>query len=432
MLAVVEQHDLFGARARIELAALVRIRERDVQGQRGAGGRGAVERHPPLHQRAEHREEASARACDVAGVRAVGGDLAVTVEQVEPRHAHVVEREPAVVDAVEAALDAVVLADDAGQHGALVVADRHEEAVHAVVDPARDELREHRGRLAVQCRVAQVVLVRAAERRVDDELLGVGVVGRGRADGGDIRSVSGLGHRERAGKAQVDDRLQPLLVVLLGAELEDRRPEQPPLDAGLDLQAGVGEHELLEPCEVGAVVVLPAVRLGHRTARSAVLDEQVQLGEHALAVLRHGLALDAPERGVLDHLARLAAGLGPRAEEQIGDRGHIDARLGRLLRGVRCGRGAAGGRALVDCGLLRADGVGHVHHLSGATDGVQTPFDVELPQPGLKASGGYPQGAGVASGRRVVRDAQPGARRLPVGPLRVSEVRRTMERWTEP
>ena len=268
--------------------------------------------------------------------------------------------QPAVVDAVEAALDAVVLAADAGQEAAVVVAQRHEEAVHAVVDAARDELREDRRGLAVQRGVAEVVLPRAAERRVDDELLGVGVVGGRRADGRDIRSVSGLGHRERAGDLQVHDAPQPLVVVLLRAELVDGRAEQAPLHAGLDLQAGVGEHELHEAREVRAVVALPAVLLGDRAARRAVLDEQVQLAEHALAVLRHRQAVDAPERRVLDHLARLAAGLGPRAEQQIGDRRDIDARLGCLGGGVRSGRRAAGGRALAGGGLRGADGgVGH-------------------------------------------------------------------------
>ena len=158
---------------------------------------------------------------------------------------------------------------------------------------------------------------------------------------------------------------EPLLVVLLGAELEHRRAEQAPLHARLDLQARVGEHELLEAREVRAVVVLAAVLLGHRAPRAAVLDEQVQLREHALAVLGHRLALDAPERGVLDHLAGLAAGVAPRAEQQVGDRGDVDARIGCLGRRVRGGRGAAGGRALAGGGLLGADGgVGHVHHLS--------------------------------------------------------------------
>jgi hypothetical protein len=59
VLAVVEQHDLVAARARIELAALVRVGEGDVEGEGRAGRRGAVERDAALHERAEHREEAA-------------------------------------------------------------------------------------------------------------------------------------------------------------------------------------------------------------------------------------------------------------------------------------------------------------------------------------------------------------------------------------
>jgi hypothetical protein len=101
-----------------------------------------------LHERAEHREEAASGTRDLGRIGAVGCHVAVAVQQVEAGHAHVVEREAAVVDAVEAALDAVVLALDAGEHRRL--ADRHEEAVHAVVHAARDELREHRRGAPVQ------------------------------------------------------------------------------------------------------------------------------------------------------------------------------------------------------------------------------------------------------------------------------------------
>ena len=88
VLAVVEQHDLVAAGSGVELAALVRVGEGDVQRERGAGRRGAVERHAALHERAEHREEAAAGGRDVARVRAVGGDVAVAVEEVLARDAH--------------------------------------------------------------------------------------------------------------------------------------------------------------------------------------------------------------------------------------------------------------------------------------------------------------------------------------------------------
>ena len=172
VLAVVQQHDLVAAGAGVELAALVRVRDRDVEGDGRRPGCGAVERDATLHERAEHREEAAAGAGDVARVGAVGRDVAVLVEQVGAGHADLVEVQAAVVDAVQPALEPVVLAADAGQEVAVLVAQRHVEAVHAVVDAVGDELREHRRGDAVQRRVAEVVLPCAAERRVDDEFLG--------------------------------------------------------------------------------------------------------------------------------------------------------------------------------------------------------------------------------------------------------------------
>ena len=139
---VVEQDDLV-VRCGGELAALVAVANRDREGELARDDARAVERDAALHEGAEHGEEAAAGARDGRGVDAVLVDVAVAVEQVRARHAHVGEVQAAVVDAVETALEAVVLAADAGQELALLVADRHVDRVHAVVDAARDELGEH-------------------------------------------------------------------------------------------------------------------------------------------------------------------------------------------------------------------------------------------------------------------------------------------------
>ena len=254
MLAVVEQHDLAGAGSGVELPALGGVGDGDVEAEGRRPRRGAVERHAALHQGAEHREEPSAGALDLARVGAVRGHVAVAVEQVRAGDPHLVEVQAAVVDAVQSALEAVVLAADARQECAVLVAERHVEAVHAVVDAVGDQLREHGRGDAVQGGVAEVVLPGAAEGRVEDELLGVGVVGGRRADRRDIRAVSRLGHRERAGDLEVHDAGEPLVVVLLGAQLQHRRAEEAPLHARFDLQARVGDDELLEAGDVRAVV----------------------------------------------------------------------------------------------------------------------------------------------------------------------------------
>src|SRR5690606_3169141 len=61
VLAVVEQHRLT-ARAVVELTPLVTVGDRDLEGERGSPRSGAVERDSTLHERAEHREEATPRA----------------------------------------------------------------------------------------------------------------------------------------------------------------------------------------------------------------------------------------------------------------------------------------------------------------------------------------------------------------------------------
>ena len=137
-------------------------------------------------------------------------------------------------------------------------------------------------------------------------------------------------------------------------------PNRPHCTPDLICRLGSASDELLEAGDVRAVVRLAAVLLRERAVHAAVVDEQVQLAQHALAVLVHAEPVDAPERGVLDHLARLAAGVGPRAEQQVGHRVDVDAGFGCLGRGVRRGGRTAGGRALAGGGLFGTDGgVGH-------------------------------------------------------------------------
>ena len=147
----------------------------------------------------------------------------------------------AVVDAVQAALHPVVLTADTRHHLAVGRANRNEEGVHSVVHAARNELRKHYRRLAVQCRVAEIFLPSALKRGVNDELFGVSVVGRGRTNRGDITAVADLCHRERAGKSEGHHIGQPGLMVRLGAEVQNGCTKEAPLHAALDLQRGVGE-----------------------------------------------------------------------------------------------------------------------------------------------------------------------------------------------
>ena len=344
---VVEQHDLAVADPVGELATLGGVTDGDGQGELGRDGGGAIQRDPALHEGADHGEEAATGARDRRAVHAVLVDIPVAVQQIGPRDADAGEVQAPVVDAVEPALEAIVLAADARQE-VDAVADRHEERVHAVVDALDDQLREHDGGLAVLRGVAEVVLPGGAERGVDDELV-CGLVERGRgADGGDIRPVARLGHGERAGRREAHDAGQELLVRALGAEVHDGGAEQAPLHAGLDLHRRVADDELLEARDVPAVVLFAAERLREGAVHDALLDQALQLTGGAQPVLRHRRAGEVVELLALQQLARVLAGLGPAGEEHLGERGriHPDAVL-------RDGGGRSAG-----CGG-KFDGVGH-------------------------------------------------------------------------
>lgn len=149
---VVQQGRFLGVRGGVELAALVAVGDRDLQGDlRGVGG-GAIKRYAALDQGAEHGEEAASRGGNRRGIGAGFIHVAVAVEQVGARHADVGEVQTAVIDAVQPALQPVIFASDAFKEVACFIADRHVEAVHAVVHALGDQLREDGGGLAVQGR----------------------------------------------------------------------------------------------------------------------------------------------------------------------------------------------------------------------------------------------------------------------------------------
>src|SRR5699024_7902775 len=95
----------------------------------------AAHADPTAHQRAEHGEETPAVALDGRDVGALLVDVGVAVEQHVAPDPHLVEADHAVVDTGQPALGAVVLDGDTGQHPARLVADGHEDAVHAVAHP---------------------------------------------------------------------------------------------------------------------------------------------------------------------------------------------------------------------------------------------------------------------------------------------------------
>ena len=236
MRAVVEQQRLLAA-GRAELAPLQRVPDRDVERGLARGDRRAADADAALDQRPEHHEEALGRVLDRARVRAVALDGRVAVEQRVAGDADLVEGDPAVVDAVEPELRPAVLDRHARHQLAAGVAQRDEQGVDAARLAAADELREHDRQPAVAGGVADVVLARARRRRVDDELLGGRVVGRGRLERLHVRAVVALAHREAAGELEPRDRGEVALVVAHRAEVQHGAAEQAELDAALHQQA---------------------------------------------------------------------------------------------------------------------------------------------------------------------------------------------------
>ena len=323
VLGVVEQHDLVRRRRGGELPPLVAVGHGDDEPELGRVDGGPVERDPALDERPEHREEAPPRAGDGRRVRPVRGHVAVLVEQVAAGHPHVVEPEPPVVDAVQPALEPVVLAADAGQELPRPrVADRHVEGVHPVPDAVGDELGEDHRRVPVQGGVAEVVLPGRPVGRVQDELLRRRVVRGGGGQACDVRAVARLGHRERTRHAQVHRCGQQPVVMVLGAQVHDRRREEPPLHARLDLQRRVGDDDLLEPRDRRPVLVLAAQLGRERTQHVALGAQDPQLLEDLLPVLGAAHALDAVQARVGQERPGLASDVAPPPEQhvlQVGD-----------------------------------------------------------------------------------------------------------------
>jgi hypothetical protein len=242
------------------------------------------------------------------------------------RHPHVVEGQPAVVDAEQAGLRAVVPDGDARARGAVVVADRHQPGVHAVVLALGDQLGEDDGHPAVLGGVADVVLARGLVRGVQVERARLRVVRAGRAQLLDVGAVPGLGHREAAGQVEAHDVGEVGLVLPLAAQQLDGTAEQAPLHPGLDHQRQVTEGEHLDGGHRAAGVVLAAVLLGEAQAHAAGVGQLLRQPGDPLAGLLHRLAVDRRELGVAEVLAGVAPDVAPAAVEDPLDRLRVHGR----------------------------------------------------------------------------------------------------------
>ena len=226
-----------------ERGALLRVLERAVEAALGAGD-AAGGADQPLALELPH---------DVVEALA---DLA---EHRRLRHAHVLEGEQRGVGGVHAELLELLLADHAGR------VHRHEEQREAVVAGVRVGLRDEHDHVGA-------VAVRDVGLRAVDDVL-VAVPHRARLDAGDVGAGVGLGDAEAEDLLALDRGHDPLLLLLLGAELEDRRHRHVGVDRDAHREAaGQRAAHLLGEHEVGEVVAaLAAVLLGYGEAEEAEL-----------------------------------------------------------------------------------------------------------------------------------------------------------------
>jgi hypothetical protein len=164
--------------------------------------------------------------------------------------------------------------------------------------------------------------------------------------------VTGLGHGEAAHQLAGDEVAQVLLVVPLGAELEDRPAEEAELDADLDQHREVAERQGLEGCEGGTDVAAPAVLLREPHAG---LPGGGHLDHHLLDPLAERRPVQRlrllEDRGVVHQVAaHQLPDPGVAAVKEGGQSRDVDGRL-HVARRLRLGGLGAGLRRLLG-GLL--------------------------------------------------------------------------------
>ena len=148
----------------------------------------------------------------------------------------------------------------------------------------------------------------------DEELLAVddvvaAVPPRPRREVAGVRAGVGLGEAEAAELGRARDARQPLLLLLLGAEPEDRLADQAVGHRHDPAQGGVGSAELLHAEHVGEVVAAePAVLLGDGQPEETDLrhlrdDLEVdRLAPVPLGAVRHRLAVEERASQVAERL----------------------------------------------------------------------------------------------------------------------------------
>ena len=203
-----------------------------------------------------------------------------------------VKVQTAVINTVQSALVSVVLSADTGKEASVLVTDWHIEAVDSVVDSLGNELSEDHCSFSVQCCITQVVLPCSAEGCIDNPFPCCLIEGGGGGNGGHIGAVPGLGHGIDTWGLQRHCRGQETIVVFFGSQVSNCGSKQSPLHTRLNLERRVSGYQLLESCQVSAVIIEPAIGGRESPVDLSVFHQKFELSKHASAVLVHTKAWD--------------------------------------------------------------------------------------------------------------------------------------------
>ncbi len=89
-----------------------------------------------------------------------------------------------------------------------------------MINAVGNEAGKNHCRITVNRSVSEVVFPGPAKRRVNDEFARHRVIGGGRANASDIRTVAGFGHRESAHNVELHDAGKQLIVVSFRAQMK--------------------------------------------------------------------------------------------------------------------------------------------------------------------------------------------------------------------
>jgi hypothetical protein len=181
-----------------------------------------------------------------------------------------------VVDAIEAHLVPAILDAHARQWLPRVVANGHEEGVHAMRFATGLELGKDDHRPAVRRGVTNPFLARRGARRMEHEDPALGIVTGNGLEIANVRAVAELGHRKPAEELPASDGRDPARTVAGASEIGNGPAEEPELHAELHHQAEIVHAERLEDLDEAVFPMVGCVPLGEGELAEPLADEDAE------------------------------------------------------------------------------------------------------------------------------------------------------------